>query len=178
MEVSFQRTFSDYQEAIKAGRSRSIGRKILFAVCFVPIYVVEVVFVMSFGLTQGKSSVVVLVFTVIVARLISFGYSLWLKRDFQNHPNFSCPIRIRIDDTGMHSESDRWNADTKWGAYIRYRETENLLLLYLGARSVDVIPKRVLPGGQLDEFRRIVRAKLPDDGQTSARGNAYVENPS
>jgi len=178
MEVRFQRTLGDYLEVIAAQRVTSLRRKILYVLAFIPVYILGVILLMSFGLTQAQGSLALLAGMIILGRLISFAYSRWLRRDFKRHPNFALPVRMWFDDSGVHSESDAWSAVTKWTAYLGRRETKNLFLLYLGARLADVIPKRAFSSDELIEFRKLVIAKLPEGQPNLEQRNSLVENPS
>lgn len=177
MEVRFQRALADYVEAIAAQRVTSLRRKILCAFAFIPFYVLGVILLMSFGLTQGQGSIALLAGIIALGGLASFVYSRWLKRDFRRHPNFTLPIRMWFDDSGVHSESEAWSGVTKWSAYVSRRETKNVFLLYLGVRSADVIPKRAFSSEELAEFRKLIAAKLPQ-GSPICERNTFVTNPS
>jgi hypothetical protein len=178
MEIRFQRNFSDYREALAGQRVKSLRLKILVAVSLCLIYIIGDVVLVSLGLTLGMSTVTVLAGSLILAKGLSFAHSLWLRRDFRRHPNFARPVQMQIDDAGLHSESDVWSGHTKWDTYVKYGETENLFLLYLGARSVEVIPKRAFSGEETEEFRRLVRAAFPDGPPNADQRSACVENPS
>ncbi len=54
MDTEFQRTLADYLETLEAQRSRSLRTKIA-AVTFLLIYIVGIIVLMSFGLTQGQA---------------------------------------------------------------------------------------------------------------------------
>jgi hypothetical protein len=84
-----------------------------------------------------------------------------LKRDFKKHPNFSRDCSVQVNETGLHSQSDVSTGETKWAAFVKFRETRNLFMLYLGGRMFKVIPKRAFSAAQLEEFRELLRQKLP-----------------
>ena len=86
---------------------------------------------------------------------------IWIRRDFHKHPNFGRPCHLVIDDDGLHLTDEVSQSHKKWLAYTKYRETPNLIVLQLGARLVDVIPKRAFEAPQLDQFKELLQEKLP-----------------
>jgi|SRR5580658_448407 hypothetical protein len=182
MEIQYQRTFSDYEEALTAQRVKSRPLKIAFTIAFLLILFLGVFLLVSLGLTLAAGTVAMFVGSFILAKILSVTSALWrkrwIKRDFHLHPNFARPVRVGIDEAGLHSESEVWSERTKWDSYVKHGETKNLFLLYLGARSVEVLPKRAFSTEQAEEFRRLVRAKFPDGSFNSERRSQRVENPS
>ncbi len=178
MNIEFQRTVDDYKEAITAQQKRPLGRKVSFALLWCVIYVVGSAALVSLGVKQALAMMAVAACTLIPSLIFLAIRPYWLRRDFLRHPNFARPVQMRIDDGGLHSESEVWSERTKWDAYVKFSETEKLFLLYLGARSVEVIPKRAFSSEQTDEFRRLVRAKFPVGPPNSEQRSACVENPS
>ena len=57
---------------------------------------------------------------------------LWVTRNFRGHPNFSRKLVIQIDSDGLSKRSAVGQSETKWLAYTKFRETQNLFVLYLG----------------------------------------------
>ena len=175
MEIQYQCTFCDYEEVFAAQQLRSLGRKIAFALLGCLIYMVGAFVLVTLGLTQPRAFLAMFggFFLLTLPFLVSRPF--WLKRDFRRHPNFGRPERVRIDETGLHFESEVWNGETKWRAYVRCQETENLFLLYLGARTIRPIPKRAFSADQLEQFRQFVRKNLPSGEPISTQRNERVE---
>jgi len=84
-----------------------------------------------------------------------------IRHDFKRHPNVSRQCSLQVDDNGLRSASDVSTGETKWGAFVKYRETPNLFMVYFGGRMFRVIPKRAFSTLQLEEFRELLRRKLP-----------------
>jgi hypothetical protein len=177
MEIRYQRNFNDYQEAFAAQQTKPLGRKMAFALFWCVIYVLGSAALVSLGMKQAYAMMTVIVCTLISGLGFYVIRPYWLRRDFNRHPNFARPVQMQIDDAGLESESEVWVGRAKWGAYVKYSETENLFLLYLGARLVEAIPKRAFSGEQMEEFRRLVRTKLSGDALTSAQRSTCVESP-
>ncbi len=158
MELHFQCNLLDYDEALKA--QRSIKRtKIIVASGFALFFVAEVIAV-NLGVRQGIASLFLIIFFLTLALGISIVRPRWIKKDLQAHPNFQREQTLRIDDDGLHWKSEIEQSDTRWNAYCGYQETQNLILLYLGKRLIQVVPKRALSATELEEFRRSIQTKL------------------
>ena len=84
-----------------------------------------------------------------------------LRHDFKKHPNFSRQCTLQVDNDGLRSQNDMSSGETKWGAFVKFRETPNLFMVYFGGRLFKVIPKRAFSAAQLEEFRELLRSKLP-----------------
>ena len=158
MELHFQCNLSDYDEALKAQRS-SNTTKVIIAVGFALVFASEVIAV-NLGVRQGVASVVVIAFTLTLSLIIANVRPHWIRKDFQNHPNFQRQQTVLIGDDGLHWRSEVSHNDTFWSAYTAYRETTNLFLLYLGKRLVQVVPKRALSEADLKAFRELLQQKL------------------
>jgi hypothetical protein len=161
MNIEYQCNFGDYQEAVLAHGNRSTGRKILYAVggCFISTF--GVFLMVTRGIREGAAFLAVIVFWFCSALVIRLVCPWWIRRDFHRHPNFSRRQLMRMDTDGLHAESEIGQRETKWIAYTEYRETSNLFILYLGARLFEVIPRRAFGPGEADEFRKLLRQKLP-----------------
>lgn len=178
MEIVFERTLKDYQEAVASQRVQSLRLKVAVTMGFLLFCILGTILLVSLGLTMTQGSMAMIFGSYVVGKGFSLAYSLWLKRDFMRHPNFTCQVRMQIDEAGLKSDSELWTSGTKWGAYLKRAETKNLFLLYLGARSVEIIPKRAFSAGQIDEFRRLIHTHLPCAIPISEKRGACVENPS
>ncbi len=182
MEIQFQCTFGDYQEALAAQRVKSRPRKTLLAFAVLLVLLLGIFVLISLRLTLAQSTVAMLAGSFIVAKLLSvassFQFSRWLRRDFLNHPSFSRETSARIDDGGLYLEGENSNSYTKWPAFVRYQETRNLILLYVGARMFHAIPKRALSAERLAEFRNIVSSRIPTEAPTSGQRDECAESAS
>lgn len=156
MDVQYQCGLNDYIEAQKVVLGRSSGYYIMLVgggFCLI----LGVVVAFSMRLADGLPALALAV--------CWFGYLIIylpvkLRRDFSKHPNFSRHCNLHVDDNGLRSSSDVSSGDTKWGAFVKFRETPNLFMLYLGERVFRVIPKRAFSTLQLEEFRGLLRTKL------------------
>ena len=65
-----------------------------------------------------------------------------------------------VDAEGLKTEGELERRETRWPAFTKYRETENLFILYEGARLLRVFPKRAFSSQELDEFRALLASKI------------------
>jgi hypothetical protein len=177
MEVRYQCNLADYKEALSSPRPTPLKRKI-FRVVLIWVVIILGVFVMEgLGFRQGPAGVGVIIFCFLfwlVYRIVLF--PLWVSKDFRGHPNFQRAQSVRIDEDGLHKTSEIEQGETMWLAYTDWRETQNLFVLYLGSRLLEVIPKRALSREQLQEFRRLLHEKIPQTANTSSHRSASVRS--
>lgn len=67
-----------------------------------------------------------------------------------------------ISEDGVHLESPDFDANLKWGLYLRFLESDRVFLLYQTNRMFNLFPKAAFAKGEVDEFRQLARRKLPD----------------
>lgn len=174
MQIQYQRTLEDYKEVLGAQGVKPLRRRVLLVVVGCLLYVLGAFVLVSLGLTEGRAFAFMLLAWFVVCLAFFTIRPLWIRRDFRGHPNFSRPQTVQVDESGVSFESAIGKSETKWGAYIRSRETQNLFLLYLGARLVEAVPKRAFSIEQLDEFRELTQRKIqgnsriPDDRSARA----------
>jgi hypothetical protein len=169
MQIEFQCDLKDYEEIFAVQQAKPLGRKIFFA-CVSGLLIIAAVFALvSLGLPEGRAFVFILLcwlaltFTSLVIRRV------WIKRDFRGHPHFSQRQVVQVGEAGLCVENGVERSETKWAAYERCQETQTLFLLYLGARSVQAIPKRALSTDQMEELRQLLSSKLPGNETNSQR---------
>ena len=110
------------------------------------------------GLAQGAIALALGIFWLACGFVLR---PIWFRRDFRRHPNFAVAQVVAITEDGLETNSEIGAGDTKWSAYGKFRETKNLFMLYMAARLFRVVPKRALSAPQVDEFRELLRRKLP-----------------
>jgi YcxB-like protein len=175
MEVQYACTLADYVEVLTTARSRTLKRKIFSAVITMSLLTLGAAVMVSLGFRQSVA------FPIMVVLLAGFWlirrqvlYPSWVRKDFASHPNFSRERTLRIDESGLNWSSEVDRSETKWQAFSRFQETENLFVLYLGERLAEAVPKRALAGAQLDEFRQLLFKKLPQRPNSSNPRSANV----
>ena len=86
---------------------------------------------------------------------------VWIEKDFRRHPDFAGRAHLFVDGETLRTESELERRETKWAAFTKDRETENLFVLYEGAKLLRILPKRAFANQQLSEFRDLLCSKLP-----------------
>jgi hypothetical protein len=168
MEVQYACTLADYVEVLTTARSRTLKQKIFGAVIALALLTLGVAAMVGLGFRQGVATLIVVVLLPgfwLIRRYV--GFPFWVKRDFAKHPNFSRERTLRVDESSLTWSSEVDRSETKWQAFSRFQETENLFVLYLGERLAEAVPKRALAGAQLDEFRQLLLRKLPQQPNSS-----------
>jgi hypothetical protein len=150
----------DYDEALFAQPKVSSERKILILVIGSVLSLFVVFLMVTLGFRQGSLQVGVIIFWFASWIVFKLARPVWVNRDFRQHPNFSRKQILRIDEDGLHATSEIGQSERTWRAYTKYRETQNLFVLYLGARLIEVIPKRAFSAPQLEEFRDLLHRNL------------------
>jgi hypothetical protein len=58
--------------------------------------------------------------------------------------------------------SATFDANLKWGLFLRFLESDRVFLLHQTARSFNMLPKAAFAPAEMEEFRQLLRRKLPD----------------
>ena len=61
-----------------------------------------------------------------------------------------------LSDVGVHLASSVSTTDLRWEAFLRYRETPKVFLLFVQKGMAQFIPKRVLTTEQADDLRMLL----------------------
>ena len=175
MEVQYVCTLADYAEVLTTARSRTLNQKIFAAVIAILLITLGTAAMVGLGFRQGVADLIIIILLPslgIISRYVL--YPLWVRKDFAKHPNFSRHRILHADESGVISSSEIDRSETKWQAFSRFQETENLFVLYLGERLAQAVPKRAFVGAQLDEFRQLLSTKLPGKSNSSDPRSAHV----
>ena len=158
MELHFQCDLSDYREA-QPGHLRSS-----------PAYYVMLALGSMAVLYGSYLAYFVDFYRGLLIQLVGIFWLLWpsvarrprMRRDFRKHPNFSVVQTLVIEEAGLQTISDIAEGSVKRSAFVKFHETSNLFLLYMGSRMFRVIPKRACTCAQVEELRQLLKSKLPE----------------
>lgn len=159
MELDYQCSISDYREAMFSHMRRPLGSSlaVLWGVIFLIIAITTVA-------TRGWSGLAILVLISGLFCVLPLAFRVWqrfwVERDFRNHPGFAEKVHLSVDGEELRTEGQLGRREEKWAAFTKYRETENLFVLYEGARLLRVFPKRAFASEQLREFRDLLASKI------------------
>lgn len=164
MEVRYQCNSADYSEALSTREAISLRRKMLGAILAGVLIILVTAIGANLGFRQGAVTLGIVFFVFLFRLIYTFAlFPWWVRRDYRAHPNIQREHALRVDEEGLYLESEIGRIETRWPAYTRWRETKSLFLLYLGSRSFEIIPKRAFSPQQLQEFRWLLSAKLPEN---------------
>jgi hypothetical protein len=83
------------------------------------------------------------VIIIVVFLIIRFVYLPWrVQRSFAQHREFSVPWEIVVTETGLEISNEYGHIIRPWSEFIKWREDDQLLLLYESDSLYRVFPKR------------------------------------
>jgi len=91
----------------------------------------------------------------IVAREVARRFVLpWRsRRVFTQQKSLQRPVEFWWDDDALHGSNDRGSNSTPWSDYVKWRQSERIILLYLSDAMFQMVPKRCFDGpAQLAAF--------------------------
>jgi hypothetical protein len=165
MEVTYRLTPTEYVEAQRAHLKSTWGYRFMVSIAALSAVfaIYEVIFVDVF---RAAPAALLSALWISCSFLISFR----ARRDFVKHPNLAREYMLRIEDDGLYMSSDVSQGGAKWSAYVKFRETPNLFVLYAGARIFYMFPKRVFSSDQQSRFREVlirnVAKQVPDPSRS------------
>jgi hypothetical protein len=152
IDVKYRCNATDYVEALRAHRKAGKSYRIVLGIgtLFLVIGSLEI-YVLGFA--KAAPAVVLGLFCTSIPFL---SFSALLRRDFYKHPNLSREYMLHADEAGLRLTSDVSEEGGKWAVYTGFRETPNLFVLYYGARTFLMIPKRAFEATQQSTFRGLL----------------------
>jgi hypothetical protein len=157
VKLEYEITLQEFLEMAWLRHRASVRR--IFGLCFSAAVFLFGVFLYifvahDFGLyLMGLSSFLVLMLFAVT--------SLSFRRVYRRNSRMFGPRTITISDAGFISDHPLGRAETTWNMYEKFRETNNLFLLYQSADLIGILPKRVFATPvDLQQFRSLLTAKI------------------
>ena len=91
-------------------------------------------------------------FFVIIPRRINRAYS---QNRFLDHS-----ARCRIDESGLHTQSDLGSSDIPWDHFHKWKENKRLVLLYPTDTMYFIFPRRLFDAEGWEELRTLAGTRL------------------
>ena len=155
MEIQFQCNLRDYLEAQRTYYWRSV-RGVIAACLLAGCALLGGVLTML-GSSNGYPLLIILICWL----MIVFIWRPWyFRRDFRKHPNFSREQTAHISEGGVLYKNEVSQSEVKWEAFVKFRETRNLFMLFSGGRLFHIVPKRAFSETGVDEFRELLQRHL------------------
>jgi YcxB-like protein len=83
-----------------------------------------------------------------------------VRRGLNNNPSAQGEIVFRCDGAGTSSTYSTGKSQLEWRAYTRYKETDQLFLMFFSSGRCICLPKRVMSAGQIEELRGLLRTQI------------------
>ena len=85
----------------------------------------------------------------------------WLAPRLRARKMILRDVTWTLGDEGVDQSTDVAHAQLKWAAFLKYRETPRVFLLYIQRSQAQFIPKRALTPEQTIELRTLLDAHVP-----------------
>lgn len=168
MNISYRITREDFIDAQKLHRSKGasgvaraigVGAKVLVGSAFL-ILIISAAITRDRGVWSNMAPLIVL--------LVVWSLAMWIwvplswRRSYAKDRRLQHEFAASISEEGIHLQSADIDANLKWALYHRFLESDRIFLLYQTNRMFNLFPKSAFAPGEIDEFRQLVRRKLPE----------------
>jgi hypothetical protein len=165
MQISYELTEQDFRDGFRAYfNSRGVFR---WARRLVFVAILLIALLLALGAATGNfnrlflqtlaPAVIVLGIWIAVLWL-----SPWLgaRRQFRNQPAAQGTKTLTVSDSGLEWQGTTGKSEAYWITFVRWTESESLLLLFPSPAFFYMLPKRAFAPGQLSEFRQMLVEKI------------------
>jgi hypothetical protein len=167
MRISYRITREDFIEAQKLHLSKGASAltragRLIIRVLVVSIFVV--LLALAFVIKDAKlwSSLEPLLFIdVFWAVVIWVWMPFNLRRTYARDRRLQDEITADITEDGIHFNTAMSDSNLKWGLFVRVLESDRIFVLYRSRQLSNAFPKRAFGPGEADQFRELLRQKLP-----------------
>jgi hypothetical protein len=161
VKVSYKLTKEEFLEGQRAYCARLASKFVRFNYRFViPVALVLVVEGIVF-LAFQSNFIIGLILTVWGLWMLVSRTILWpirMKKEYAQYPDMD--RSMEFGNEGMAAQTNYGKSELLWGRMTRFVETERLFVLFAPPRFLFTIPKRVFPGDELEQFRRLLQQKI------------------
>lgn len=103
----------------------------------------------------------VTVFGVLCGTLLLFWRRYSLTRTFAKEKKLQQQFDVQINDQGIELSNLNGRNLSLWPAIDKFAESKSLFVLFCGQRTFHALPKRAFVAGQEEQFRELLRQKIP-----------------
>jgi hypothetical protein len=89
-----------------------------------------------------------------------FGAAMFARKAYAAQKTLQHQMTVAWSQEGFRSTAQQGDWNIPWGDYLKWAEDDKVLLLYQGPRVFNIVPKRVLAPGQVDDLRQLVAANI------------------
>ena len=93
---------------------------------------------------------------------VRFLYVPWkARRVFRQQRSLQLPFELSWSEEGFVSRNEQGSYKTLWSDLVRWKENEQLFLLYISDAMFHILPKRAFPDAEaVSSFRELLRARI------------------
>jgi hypothetical protein len=164
MELKYNLTQRDFLESFITHRNPTAFLKWCFRLLAAMLFLLVIVFFVYFAKNPTLHTLagagpllgmILIWFWIFVA-----GPRRAARRQFRQQPAARGLWTLLIDDGGIHARWEGGSSDVDWKNYIKWRESKNLILLYMSPVTWGMIPKRALDPAQLADLRALLEQNV------------------
>jgi hypothetical protein len=161
MEVTFELTVSDFYDAMKACR-----RKTIVASWALPVITAAFILSVTYLVFRGVpfKDVIPLVIASIFGLIVSIIAPLWrryaVRKQFQDNPSTKGLITLAVSEDGIHVRSQHTDSTAAWSSFVMWGKGKSVFAIMISPVAYYAVPKRAFSADQLNEFRELLRLKI------------------
>jgi hypothetical protein len=164
MQIPYELTEKDFSESYIAHRNRNAlskwSRRIFIWVAGLGAAIVFLGFVVKPSAQAAKDLLPFLRWVIAWIAILWILPRWTMRRQFLKQPGAHGPRTLLLDSTGVHWRWSGGSGDIEWKNYIRAVEGKNQILFYTSPACFNILPKRAVPGAQLDEIRELLKQNI------------------
>jgi hypothetical protein len=153
VQLKYEISFPEYKEMAWL-RHRSSIRWIIGICVGIMGLGLGVAFYVYAGHWSGIFLIALSIFLLLVQLIIP---SLVFARVYRRNSRMFGMRTVTVSDTGIVSDHQLGHSEAGWSMYEKFRETQNLFLLYQTTDVIGIVPKRVFANpADLQQFRALI----------------------
>jgi hypothetical protein len=157
VQLEYEITPAEHFEMIKHVRIRPAAR--IVRICLYVFGIVIGVVTYQY-LEQVLGTFLVSLFVALIILQMIMPYIIH-RRIYSRNPRLYGKRTVTFDDQGLTSDSDIAHVEIKWSSFEKFRETQNLFLIYQTKDVAGITPKRAFPSPEaVAQFRSLLVAKV------------------
>jgi len=164
MKITYRLTPEEYGEAQRAhASSKALWRwrnriSLTIIIFFLAASIALSIFDSEMGVMVRPA---IILFSGLLALLFLGRSNLVWRWQYNKIDALKRECTAEISDEGIISNTEVARSEMKWNLFTRWYEGKNVFLLYLQPRLFNIVPKRAFAPGEAEEFRELLRRKIP-----------------
>ena len=140
-----------------------------------PIYKIVGIIILALSLWAGWHSITsgdlstldYLFFLAIIFLILNFAvYLPWkTRRIYRQQKALHRELRMKFDDVGVTAENENGRSSTPWEDYLKWKQNDQLILLYFSDCLYHMVPKRFFADAHdFEKLRELIPGKIGSSG--------------